>query len=252
METGHDFQHPLFFFGDVAPCVKGASQILFGKMQTEFLCSQNGLKHPLFFWYGNRSLTDKDKTHPKTLIKTILQIPTLGRCVLKNPARTSFKWKVTFQHHERCEENLNLSQPGTSTSLADYHYMTPPLNDRLCQFGGSKKSPRKHRVLAKPLTCTKPIDWNEYNEKVCLSLLTILHTCNQLYVSQCSQSCHFLHRNRGQLCQCCESPTILHVHTAKVVLWANLLGIEKPSDLVPWATLRGIWCQQQRLQQHRC
>ena len=120
------FSASSFFFGDVAPCVKRASQILFGKIQTEFLCSQNDLKHPLFFWYGNHSLTDKDKTHPKTLIKTILQIPTLGRCVFKNLARTSFQWKVTFQHHECCEDNLNLSQPGTSTSLADYDYMTPP------------------------------------------------------------------------------------------------------------------------------
>lgn len=85
-------------------------------------------KTSIIFWYGNHSQTDKDKTHPKTLIKTILQIPTLGRSVFKIPARTSFKWKVTFQHHERCEENLNLSQPGTSTSLADYDYMTRSAN----------------------------------------------------------------------------------------------------------------------------
>lgn len=148
METGHDFQHPHFFSAMLPHVWSGLPKFYSEKYRLSFCAPKICLKHPLFFWYGNHSLTDKDKTHPKTLIKTILQIPTLGRCVFKNLARTSFEWKVTFQHHECCEDNLNLSQPGTSTSLADYDYMTPPLNDWLCQFGGSKKSPRKHRVLA--------------------------------------------------------------------------------------------------------
>jgi len=65
METGHDFQHPAFFSGDVAA---RASQILFGKIQTDFLCFPKwSNKNPSFFGMGTiRKLIKTKKTSQDT------------------------------------------------------------------------------------------------------------------------------------------------------------------------------------------
>ena len=100
------FSIPPYFSGDVAA---RASQILFGNIQTDFLCFPKWLnKNPSFFGMGTiRKLIKTQKTSQDTH-QNHPSIPTLGRCVFQNPAKNIFQIKGYLP-------SIMTSKPGTPT-----------------------------------------------------------------------------------------------------------------------------------------